>query len=38
MLAHWGLTKNYNFQYGGLVELVVNAMTKFDEPFFEFLQ
>lgn len=38
MLKVWGLTKNYNFQYGGIVELVVNAMTKFDEPFFEWQQ
>lgn len=38
MLKHWELTKNYNFQYGGLVELVVNAMSKFDKPFFEFLR
>lgn len=29
---------DYNFYYGGLVELVVNAMTKFDEPFLEFLR
>lgn len=35
MLEYWGLTENYNFQYGGLVEMVVNAMTKFDTPFFE---
>ncbi|MFZ5945962.1 MAG: (Fe-S)-binding protein [Bacillota bacterium] len=30
-------TDKFNFQYGGIVELVVNAMTKFDKPFLEFL-
>lgn len=38
MLHYWGLTENYNFQYGGLVEMVVNAMTKFDVPYFEWLR
>lgn len=37
MIKHWGLNK-YNFQYGGLVELVVNAMRKFETPFFEFMR
>ena len=38
MLKYWGLTENYNFQYAGLVELVVNAMTKFDKPYFEWMR
>lgn len=38
MLKYWGLTENYNFQYAGLVELVVNAMTKFDTPYFEWMR
>lgn len=38
MLKYWGLTRDYNFQYGGLVELVVNAMTKFETPYMEWLR
>ena len=30
--------EDYNFHYGGLVEIVVNAMTKFETPFLEFLR
>ena len=37
LLEAWHMA-DYNFYYGGLVELVVNAMTKFDEPFLEFLR
>lgn len=31
------LTHKYNVHYGGLVELLVNAMVMFDRPFLEFL-
>ena len=37
MIESWHMDE-YNFWYGGLVELVVNAMTKFDTPFMEFLR
>lgn len=37
IISNYGLSR-YNVHYGGLVELVVNAMTKFDTPFMEFLR
>ncbi len=37
ILEYYGTTDRYNVHYGGLVELVVNAMVQFDRPFLEFL-
>ncbi|MHB1043489.1 MAG: (Fe-S)-binding protein [Eubacteriales bacterium] len=37
ILGYYQATEKYNIQYGGLVELVVNAMAQFDRPFLEFL-
>ena len=37
IISNYGLDR-YNVHYGGLVELVVNAMTKFDTPYMEFLR
>lgn len=37
IIHHYKLDR-YNVHYGGLVELVVNAMKKYDEPFLEFLR
>lgn len=37
IIHNYGLSR-YNIHYGGLVELVVNAMTKFDTPYMEFLR
>lgn len=37
IIHHYDLSR-YNVHYGGLVELVVNAMTKFDTRYMEFLR
>lgn len=37
IIHHYKLDR-YNVHYGGLVELVVNAMTKYETPFMEFLR
>ncbi|MHB8917109.1 MAG: (Fe-S)-binding protein [Desulfocucumaceae bacterium] len=37
ILEYYGANQRCNIQYGGLVELVVNAMVQFDRPFLEFL-
>lgn len=34
----YGATKHYNLQYGGLVELMVNALVSMDKPYFDFLR
>ncbi|NLT96220.1 MAG: (Fe-S)-binding protein [Clostridia bacterium] len=38
ILEFYEATEKYNIHYDGLVELVVNAMRKFDRPFLEFLR
>lgn len=38
LLVHYQATERFNIQYDGLVELIVNAMTKFKKPFLEFLR
>ena len=35
MLAYYRLTQDYNIRYGGLVELMVNAMTDVKPGFIE---
>ncbi|AEG60823.1 (Fe-S)-binding protein [Desulforamulus ruminis] len=37
ILEYYQATAKFNVHYGGLVELVVNAMVMFDKPFLEFL-
>jgi len=37
ILAYYQATAKFNVHYGGLVELVVNAMPQFDKPFLDFL-
>lgn len=37
ILEYYQATAKFNVHYGGLVELVVNAMVQFDKPFLEFL-
>lgn len=37
ILEFYQATAKFNVQYGGIVELVVNAMVQFDRPFLEFL-
>lgn len=37
ILEYYHATAKFNVHYGGLVELVVNAMVQFDKPFLEFL-
>ena len=37
ILEYYQATAKFNVHYGGLVELVVNAMVIFDKPFLEFL-
>lgn len=37
IIEHYELER-FNVHYGGLVELIVNAMTKYEEPFMEFLR
>ncbi|KUO75781.1 MAG: 4Fe-4S ferredoxin [Desulfosporosinus sp. BRH_c37] len=38
ILEHYDATEKFNLQYGGLVELMVNAMVSLKKPFFEFLE
>ena len=38
ILEHYEATEKFNIQYGGLVELMVNAMVSLKQPFFEFLE
>jgi hypothetical protein len=35
LLNHYGLTENNGIRYGGLVELVVNAMPDLKKPFID---
>lgn len=37
ILEHYEVTEKYNVQYGGLVELMVNALVSMKKPFLEFL-
>jgi Fe-S oxidoreductase len=37
VLTHYKATELYNIQYGGLAELVVNAMVDLKKPYFDFL-
>ncbi len=37
LFEYYQATARYNLHYGGLVELVVNAMVAFEKPFLEFL-
>ncbi len=37
ILAHYKATERINIHYGGLVELIVNAMVDLKEPYFDFL-
>ncbi|MDA8227622.1 MAG: (Fe-S)-binding protein [Desulfitobacterium hafniense] len=38
ILEYYHLTAKFNVHYGGLVELMVNALVDMDKPFFEFLE
>ncbi|WP_088189043.1 (Fe-S)-binding protein [Desulfosporosinus sp. FKA] len=38
ILEHYEATEKFNLQYGGLVELMVNALVSMKKPFFEFLE
>ena len=38
ILEYYQATEKFNVQYDGLIELIINAMTKFDKPFLHFLQ
>ena len=38
ILEYYEATEKFNVQYGGLIELVVNAMVDLKKPFFEFLE
>ncbi|MDD2553467.1 MAG: (Fe-S)-binding protein [Desulfotomaculaceae bacterium] len=38
MLNYYQATARFNVQYGGIVELMVNAMAMFDRPYFEWLE
>lgn len=38
IFEHYEATEKFNLQYGGLVELMVNAMVSIKKPFFEFLE
>lgn len=38
LLKEYKATANYNVQYGGLVELMVNALVSMDKPYLEFLE
>lgn len=38
LFKSYKLTSDYNVHYGGLVELMVNALTSTEEPYLEFLQ
>lgn len=37
IMNFYGATEKFNAHYGGIVELVVNAMVQFDKPYLEFL-
>jgi len=37
LLEYYEATERFNLQYGGLVELMVNALTSIDRPYLEFL-
>ena len=37
ILEHYEATEKYNLQYGGLVELMVNALVSMKKPYLEFL-
>jgi Fe-S oxidoreductase len=38
MLVHYRATEKFSIHYDGVVELIVNAMTKFKKPYLEFLR
>ena len=38
ILEHYDVTERFNVHYGGLVELMVNALVSMNKPFFEFLE
>ena len=38
ILEHYDATEKFNLQYGGLVELMVNALVSLKKPFLEFLE
>lgn len=38
ILTFYGTTNQFNVHYGGLVELMVNALVSLDTPFLEFLE
>ena len=38
IFSYYKATDKYNLQYGGLVELMVNALVSMDRPYMEFLQ
>lgn len=38
ILKTYKATANYNVQYGGLVEIMVNGLASMDKPYFEFLE
>ncbi len=38
ILSYYKVTDKFNVHYGGLVELVVNALVSVEEPFLEFLK
>lgn len=38
ILEHYELTNKFNVHYGGLVELMVNALVSIEKPFMEFLE
>ena len=38
ILEHYEATEKFNLQYGGLVELMVNALVSMKKPFLEFLE
>jgi sulfur relay (sulfurtransferase) complex TusBCD TusD component (DsrE family) len=37
LLKYYQATAKFNVQYGGLVELMVNALVSSDKPYLEFL-
>lgn len=38
LLEHYHATEKFNLQYGGIVELMVNALASIDRPYLEFLE
>jgi hypothetical protein len=38
ILHYYKATDKFNVQYGGLVELMVNALVSVDRPYLEFLE